>query len=96
MKISLVFVQNIKTHIPQNVHFRCELTQVKDSLKKLRKTFKLQKEILKTEMNHDEVYADNWRAKKDEWLDNAKRVFYVLPFHMLDLVNQWKTSLDLA
>ena len=20
-------------------------------------------------MNHDEIYADNWRDKKDEWVD---------------------------
>ena len=28
------------------------------------KTFKLQKELLKTEMNHDEVYSDTWKDKK--------------------------------
>ena len=28
-------------------------------IKKISKTFKLQKELLKTEMNHDEVVGDN-------------------------------------
>ena len=41
-------------------------------IKKLGKIFKLQKEILKTEMNHDEVTGDNYKDKKDEWLDYAK------------------------
>ena len=45
------------------------MTHLKCSVKKLGKTFKLQKEILKTEMNHDENYADNWRDKKHEWVD---------------------------
>ena len=38
-------------------------------VKKLGKTFKLQKEILKTEMNHDEIDANNYKEKKDIWLD---------------------------
>ena len=32
------------------------MTHLNYSLKKLGKTFKLQNELLKTEMNHDEVY----------------------------------------
>ena len=39
------------------------------SSKKLGKTFKLQKEILKTEMNHDEINEHIWRDKKDVWVD---------------------------
>ena len=35
------------------------MTCLNYSLEKLGKTFKLQKELLKTEMNHDEIYADN-------------------------------------
>ena len=42
------------------------------SEKKLGKTFILQKELLKTEMNHDEFYSDTWKDKKDEWLDYVK------------------------
>ena len=44
------------------------MTHLNYSLKKLGKTFKLQKELLKTEMNHDKVYSETWRDKKDEWL----------------------------
>ena len=47
-----------------------------DSIKlfseKIGKTFKLQKELLKTEMNHNEVYSDTWKDKEDEWLDYVK------------------------
>ena len=42
------------------------------SLKKSGKTFILQKELLKTEMNHDEVYSNAWKDKKHEWLDYVK------------------------
>ena len=40
------------------------MTHLNYSLKKLRKTLNLQKQLLKTEMNHDEVNADIWRDKK--------------------------------
>ena len=36
------------------------------SLKKLGKTFKLQKELLTTEMNHDEVYSNTSKNEKSE------------------------------
>ena len=42
------------------------------SLKKLGKTSKLQKELLKTEMSHDEVSSVTWREKKTEWFDYVK------------------------
>ena len=48
------------------------MTHLNYSFKKLRKTFKLRKEISKTEMNHDEVFSDTWRDKKSEWLDYFK------------------------
>ena len=48
------------------------MTHLIYSLKKLGKTFKLQKETLKTEMDHDEVYSDTWKNGKDEWLDYVK------------------------
>ena len=44
------------------------MTLLKDSLKNLGKTFKLQKELLKTEVNHDEINDDYLRDKKDEWV----------------------------
>ena len=36
-------------------------------VEKIRKTFKLQKQLLETEMNHDD--SDTWKDKKPEWLD---------------------------
>ena len=58
--------------IPQYLHFRCGMTHLNYSLKKLGKTFKLPKELLKTEMNHDEITADNYKDKKDIWLPYVK------------------------
>ena len=37
-------------------------------MKKLGKTFNHQKELLKTEKNHDDVDGNNYMNKKDEWL----------------------------
>ena len=69
MKIFFGYIQNIIKQIPQYVTFRCGLTHFNCSVKNLGKTFKLQKELLTTEMSHDETYADNWRDKKHEWVD---------------------------
>ena len=41
-------------------------------IKKLGKTFKLPKKILKTEMNHDEDDGDNYKDKINEWLPYVK------------------------
>ena len=48
--------------------------------KKLRRTFKLQKEMLKTELNHDEIDANNYKDKKDEWLDYVKQDVFCTVF----------------
>ena len=40
--------------------------------KKLGKTFKLKKELLKTKMNHDEVDSDKYKDKVNEWLPCVK------------------------
>ena len=48
------------------------MTHLNYSLKKLGKTFELQKELLKTETNHNEVYSDTWKDKKSEWLPYVK------------------------
>ena len=48
------------------------MTHLNYSLKKLRKTFILPKELLKREMNHDETDENNWRDKKDVWLPYVK------------------------
>ena len=59
-------IEKNKKQIPLYIHFRCGMTHLNSSLKKLGKTFKLQKELLKTEMNHDEIDYNNYKDKKDE------------------------------
>ena len=41
-------------------------------MKKFGKTFNLQKEVLKTELNHDEVDGNNYKDTKDKWLNYIK------------------------
>ena len=53
-----------KKQIPQHFHFRCGMTHLNYSLKKLGRTFKLQKESLETEMNHDEIDYNDYKDKK--------------------------------
>ena len=43
------------------------MTHLNYSLKKLGKTFILQKELLKTERNRDENDGNNYKDKKHEW-----------------------------
>ena len=72
LKVFNGYIEKDKKQIPQYLHFRCGMTHLNYSLKKLGKTFELQKELLKTEMKHDDVYEDTWRNKKLEWLDYVK------------------------
>ena len=58
--------------IPQYLIFRCGMTHLNYSLKKLGKTFRLPNELLKTEMNHDDIDANNYKDKKDIWLPYVK------------------------
>ena len=62
-----------KKQIPQYLHFRCGMTHLNYSLKKLGKTFRLEKELLKTEMDHDEIDYNNYKDKKDEWLPYVQK-----------------------
>ena len=48
------------------------MTHLKYSLKKLGKTFKLPKELLKTKMNHDDIDGVNYKDKKEIWLPYVK------------------------
>ena len=48
------------------------MTDLNCSLKKSGKSFKLQKELLKTEMDHDGVDYNKYKDKKDEWLPYVK------------------------
>ena len=63
--------------------------------KKIDKTSKLQKELLKTQFNHDEVYEDTWRDKENEWLDYFRNDGLRLLSHMLVIVKLWKKLQDL-
>ena len=72
MRVFIGYINNGKKQIPEYFIFRCGMTHLYYSLKKLSKTFKLQKELLKTEMNHDEIYSDKWRDKKNDWFDSVK------------------------
>ena len=65
-------IEKNNKQIPQYVHFRCGMTHLNYSLKKLGKAFKLPKELLKTEMDHDGIDENNWKDKKDEWLPYVK------------------------
>ena len=74
MKIFNGYIQNKTStkQIPQYIHFRCGMTHLIYKLEKLGRTFELQKELLKTEMNHNDVYGDNYKDKIDEWLPYVK------------------------
>ena len=72
LKIFNGYICNGKKQIPQNLIFSCGMTHLSYSLKKLGKTFRLQKELLKTEMNHDEIDANNYKERKDIWLPYVK------------------------
>ena len=58
--------------VPQYVHLRCGLLHIKDSLKNTGKSYKLQPCLLKQELEHDEIYEDNWEEKENEWLPYLK------------------------
>ena len=72
MKVFNGLIYKNNKQIPQYLHFRCGMTHLNYSLKKLGKTFKLPKELLKTEMNHDEIDANNYKDEKDIWLPYVK------------------------
>ena len=72
LKIFNGLIRKNNKQIRQYLHFKCGMIHLNYSLKKLGKTFKLPKELLKTEMNHDEIDENNWRDKKDEWLPYVK------------------------
>ena len=72
LKIFNGYIEKNKNQIPQCLLFRCGMTHLNYSLKKLAKTFKLPQELLKTEMNHDDIDGDNYKDKKDIWLPYVK------------------------
>ena len=56
--------------------------------KKIGKTFKLQKEFPKTELNHDEVKCDNYKDKINEWLPYVKSDVLCTALVTLDILKQ--------
>ena len=72
LKIFNSYIEKNKKQFPQHLIFRCGMTHLNYSLKKLGKTFKLPKELLKTEMNHDDIDGDNYKNEKDIWLPYVK------------------------
>ena len=72
LKIFNGLIYKDNKQIPQSLVFRCGMTHLNYSLKKIGKTFKLPKELLKTEMNHDVIDGDNYKDEKDIWLPYVK------------------------
>ena len=68
LKVFNGLIHKNNKQIPQYLHFRCGMTHLNCSLKKLGKTFNLPKELLKTEMDHDDIDGDNYKDKKYIWL----------------------------
>ena len=75
----------IKKQTPQYLHFRCGMTHLNYSLKILGETFEISKQLLKTEMNHDEIDENNWKDKANGYLI-LKMMFSVLLTHTLDIL----------
>ena len=71
LKIFNGYVDPVKK-IPQYVHLRCGLLHIKDFLKNIGKSYKLQPCLLKQELEHDEIFGDNWDEKENEWLPYLK------------------------
>ena len=66
LKVFNGLIHKKNKQIPQYLHFRCGMTHLLFSLKKLGKTFELPNELLKKEIDHDGIDENNWRDKKDE------------------------------
>ena len=56
----------------QYFHFRCGTVHIKNSLKKIGISYKLQPLVLKQEMKHDEIYEGLWEVRENEWLPYVK------------------------
>ena len=72
LKVFNGYINKNNEQIPQYLQFRCGMTHLNYSLKKLGKPFKLPKSLLKTEMNHDDIDDDNYKDKKDILLPYVK------------------------
>ena len=54
------------------------------------RTLNLQKEMLKTEMNHNEVDGNDYKDKKMNGWIMVNKMSYVLLLFTLDIVKLWK------
>ena len=70
-KIFSDYVDPVKK-IPQCVHFRCGLLHIKDSLKNIGRSYRLQENLLKKELERHEIFEGNWEEKENEWLPYLK------------------------
>ena len=86
LKVFNGLIHKNNKQLPQYLHFRCGMTHLNYYLKKVGKTFKLPKEILETEMNHD----DNYKIKKLFGYLMLKATFSVVLTHTLDILKLWK------
>ena len=75
---------------PQYVHLRCGLLHIKDSLKNIGKSYKLQPCLLKQELEHDEIFEDNWEEKENQRLPYLKNDVLSTAFSYLDIQKEWK------
>ena len=72
LKVFKGLIYKNNKQIPQYLHFRCGMTHLNYSLRKLGKTFKLTKELLETEIDHNDIDGNNYKDKKDIWLPYVK------------------------
>ena len=79
-----------KSKIPQYVHFRCGRVHINKSLKKIGESYKLQKNLFKKELEHDEIYEDTWEEKKTSGNIMLRTTYYELRSVMLDTPWVWK------
>ena len=61
-----------KKKIPQYLHFRCGKVHIKKNLGRIGESYKIQENLLRKELEHDEIYEDSWEAKENEWLPYVK------------------------
>ena len=59
-------------YVLQSIYFRCVMAHNKSTLKNISLSYGLQRELLKEEMDEDEVFEDIWMDKKYEWIDFLK------------------------
>ena len=80
MKIFNGYIEKYEKQIPHYLHFRRGMTHLNYPLRKIGKTFKLQKELLKTEMNHDEVDGIIYKDKLNKRLSYVKNDIFCAAF----------------